>query len=111
MGQDNGKRESILIPFNQKLDEEINERISINQYEKSKKKFKKFINKQFIQNIESSNFSHKFNEKDSGLNHITNLLNVIYSKNINNSLENLSGRTFYESLFQYDIIDKDNHDV
>ena len=111
MGQDNGKRKSIFIPFNQKLDDEISERISVIQSKKSSIKYKKFLKKQFIKNIEQSNFSHKFNEKDSGLNHITNLLNVIYSKNINNSLENLSGRTFYESIFQYDIIDKDNHDV
>ena len=111
MGQDNGKRKSIFIPFNQKLDDEISERISVIQSKKSSIKYKKFLKKQFIKNIEQSNFSHKFNEKDSGLNHITNLLNVIYSKNINNSLENLSGRTFYESIFQYDIIDKENHDV
>ena len=110
MGQDNGKRKSIFIPFNQKLDEEISERISVVQSKKSSIKYKKFLNKKFNKNIEPSNFSHKFNENDSGLNHITDLLNVIYSKNINNNLDNLSGKTFYESIFQYDIIDNDNHD-
>ena len=89
MGQDNGKRKSIFIPFNQKLDEEISERISVVQSKKSSIKYKKILNKKFNKNIEPSNFSHKFNENDSGLNHITDLLNVIYSKNINNNLDNL----------------------
>ena len=98
MGQNNGKNKDVLIPYNQRLEDEINESISDVRSKKMIDKFKQFINKKFKKNIEPSNFSHKFEERDSGLNNITNLLNVIYSKNINNSLENLSGRTFYESF-------------
>ena len=111
MGQNNGKNKGVLIPYNQRLEDEINESISDVKSKKMIDKFKQFINKKFKKNIEPSNFSHKFEERDSGLNNITNLLNVIYSKNINNNLEISSGRTIYETIFQYDIIEKNSKDI
>ena len=111
MGQNNGKNKDVLIPYNQRLEDEINESISDVRSKKMIDKFKQFINKKFKKNIEPSNFSHKFEERDSGLNNITNLLNVIYSKNINNNLEISSGRTIYETIFQYDIIENNSKDI
>ena len=65
MGQNNGKNKGVLIPYNQRLEDEINESISDVKSKKMIDKFKQFINKKFKKNIDKSNFYHKFEERDS----------------------------------------------
>ena len=112
MGNDDSKstKKDYNIPFNKKLNDEITKRINLKVSKNDESKFKKFLHKKFQKDFVVSNFSSNFDNEDKAINKITTLLNLIYTKNTDNNLKISSNRTIYETVFNYDIVEKESKD-
>ena len=112
MGNDDSKsaKKDYNIPFNKKLNDEITKRINLKVNKNDESKFKKFLHKKFQKDFVNSNFSSNFDNEDKAINKITSLLNLIYTKNTDNNLKISSNRTIYETVFNYDIVEKESKD-
>ena len=112
MGNDDAKsaKKDYNIPFNKKLNDEITKRINLKVSKNDESKFKKFLHKKFQKDFVVSNFSSNFDNEDKAINKITTLLNLIYTKNTDNNLKISSNRTIYETVFNYDIVEKESKD-
>ena len=109
MGQSNEKNNNrYSIPLNDKLNSDLCEKLAIKKSPDEVSKFKKFMNKKLKKEFTPSYFSEKFTMNDSGITHVSNLLNLINTKNTNTQLKMRSNRTLYEGVFNYDIIEKES---
>ena len=107
MGSSNNK-EKYSLPFNERLNEQIQSKLNIQDQSFETKKLTHFIKKKLNKDFVPSNFEEKFNENGSGVEHVANLINLIYTKNTNTSLKFKCNRTIYESVFNYDIIENNS---
>ena len=65
----------------------------------NEKNINTFFNNNKRKHLLRSNFIEKFNENESGVKNICNLLNLIYDNNVNKEQMTTANRTIYEVLF------------
>ncbi len=102
MGGKNDKRINYEIPLNKELNNHITNVI----VKKDLEKLNRLIHKNVKSNIKTSNFNKHFKGDDNGHSNILSLINLIYTKSTNNFLKTKGNRTIYETLFNYDIVEK-----
>lgn len=109
MGQTNNKQDyRYSIPVNTKLVTSIEEKLAIKKSPDEVSLFKKFMKKRLKNEFTPSFFTEKFHMNDSGIGHVSSLINLIYTKNTNTQLKVRSNRTLYEAVFNYDIVEKES---
>lgn len=109
MGQANNKNNyRYSIPVNTQLVSCIGEKLAIKKSPDEVSLFKKFMKKRLKNEFTPSYFSEKFHMNDSGISHVSSLINLIYTKNTNTQLKVRSNRTLYEAVFNYDIVEKES---
>ena len=111
MGQPGSKYSNYYrysIPLNTQLNDDLSNKLAIKKSPDEATRFKKVINKKLKKDFTPSYFIEKFTLNNSGISHISNLINLIYTKNTNTNLKMTSNRTLYEGVFNYDIIKKES---
>lgn len=111
MGQPNSKYSNYYrysIPLNTQLNDDLSNKLVIKKSPDEVSRLKKVINKKLKKNFSPSYFTEKFTLNSSGINHVANLINLIYTKSTNTNLKVITNRTVYEAVFNYDIIKKES---
>ena len=84
---------------NKALDKILKQEINILKNKDDEKNINILLNKNIGKHFHRSNFVGKFNENESGVKNICNLLNLIYDNNVNKEQMINANRTIYEVLF------------
>ena len=100
MGQNHYKyNKNYELEIDDELKYIINQELKVINGKKEIKKFQKLVSKKVGNNFKPSNFKKKFNENETGLKNVIELLNLIYEKNIDREQKIKSNRTIHEVLF------------
>ena len=106
MGGKNDKGIKYELPLNINLNDNIRKSIINSDYNKELEKFKRLLYKNVKSDIKKSNFNENFKKENIKYRNIISLINLIYSKSSNSILKKGVNRTLYESIFNYDTIEK-----
>ena len=106
MGGKNDKGIKYELPLNINLNDNIRKSIINSDYNKELEKFKRLLYKNVKSDIKKSNFNENFKKENIKYRNIISLTNLIYSKSSNSILKKGVNRTLYESIFNYDTIEK-----
>ncbi len=106
MGGKNEKGIKYELPFNLNLRNNIQKSIINKDINNEIEKFKKLVHKNVKNDIKKSNFSEIFTNENIEYKNIISLINLIYTKSTNSLLKMKSNRTMYETIFNYDILEK-----
>ena len=106
MGGKNEKGVKYEFPLNLNLSKNIQKSIINSDINKELEKFKKLLHKNAKSDIKKSNFSEIFQNENKQYKNIISLINLIYTKSTNSFLKIKGNRTMYETIFNYDILEK-----
>ena len=106
MGGKNEKGIKYELPLNLNLRNNIQKSIINKNINNEIEKFKKLVHKNVKNDIKKSNFSEIFTNENIQYKNIISLINLIYTKSTNSLLKMRSNRTMYETIFNYDILEK-----
>ena len=106
MGGKNDKGIKYELPLNINLNDNSRKSIINSDYNKELEKFKRLLYKNVKSDIKKSNFNENFKKENIKYRNIISLINLIYSKSSNSILKKGVNRTLYESIFNYDTIEK-----